>query len=185
MLWRASLMLVVFVLALVGLLIAPASTEARARSGGTVPLVIVADTVVGGVRVLAKLDRATTVLGTASATQHVNDFNCRAIWRSIGLTLEFLDLGARDPCGAGRMVTAVVTSRKWRTSRGLRVGDSVARLRHVYPRARHLMRPPYPGWWLITRRTCRATGSQSYPGLRAAVTAQRVSSLVVVVAACE
>ena len=39
----------------------------------------------------------------------------------IGLTLAFLDLSGRDPCAAGSLVRATVTSRAaWRTSKGLR-----------------------------------------------------------------
>jgi hypothetical protein len=42
---------------------------------------------------------------------------------------------------------AEISSRQWRTDRGLRVGESVARLRTLYPRAsRHRA-----SWWLATK----------------------------------
>ena len=172
--------------ALASLLIAPASTVASMDNSAAEPLAIVGDRIVGGVRVLSKLARATEVFGTPDTTRRLNDYDCRAVWRSTGLTLEFLDLsGAADPCRVGGMVTATATSTQWRTRTGLRVGDRVARIRRLYRHARHVVGAPYPGWWLITRRTCATTGSQAYPGLRAKTSANKVSALVVVVAACE
>jgi len=172
--------------ALAGLLIAPASTVGSMDKSAAEPLVLIGDRIVGGVRVLSKLARATQVFGAPDTTRRLNAYGCRAVWRSTGLTLEFLDLsGAADPCGAGGMVTAIATSTRWRTRTGLRVGDRVARIRRLYRHARHVVGARSPGWWLITRRTCATTGSQAYPGLRAKTSANKVSALVVVLAACE
>jgi hypothetical protein len=42
---------------------------------------------------------------------------------------------------------------RWKTSKGLHVGDPVARIKRVYPRARYVSRPPQPGeWWLLIER---------------------------------
>ncbi len=153
--------------------------------GGQSALVIVRDKSVGGVRVGSKLARATSAFGRPDTARRVSRYECRAVWRRIGLTLELVDLSRRDPCRIGGLLVATATSPQWRTGRGLRVGDRVSRLRAVYPRARHVETGPYGGWWLITRHTCPTTGSQAYPGLRARTSAQRVSALVVTVAACE
>lgn len=40
-----------------------------------------------------------------------------------------------------------ISGRAWRTPRGLRVGDSRARMLRLYPGARY-RGGAYPGWWL-------------------------------------
>jgi hypothetical protein len=155
------------------------------HTGGTTALILMGDRYVGGVPVLSKLKRATTVFGAPDTTRHVSQYECRAVWRRIGLTLSYLSLGNGDPCQFGGMVTATATSTAWRTNRGLRIGDRVTRLRRLYPRAKSVATPPYGGWWLITRHTCPTTGSQAYPGLRARTSATKVIALIVNVAACE
>lgn len=155
---------------------------AQSSRGG---LVIVRDKSVGGVRMGSKLARATSALGAPDTMRRVSRYECRAVWRPIGLTLVFVDLSNGNPCRVGGMLVATATSTQWRTDRGLRVGDRVSRVRAHYPRARHFTTAPYGGWWLITRHTCPTTGSQAYPGLRARSSTQRVLALVVTVAACE
>jgi hypothetical protein len=169
---------------LAGLLLVSSSTRANARNNTAAQFVIVSDRVVGGVRMLATLDDATAVLGAPDRTRRLNNYECRAGWRGMSLTLRFLDLSTADPCHQGGLVTATATSAKWRTAKGLRIGDSVARLRSLY-RAATFHRASYRGWWLITRRTCPTTGSQPYPGLLARTINRRVSVFVVGVAACE
>ena len=150
-----------------------------------VPFLIVSDKTVGGVRMGATLARARTVLGAPDATRRVSKLECRAVWRPIGLTLTFLDLSNGTPCARGGMVAAVTTAAQWHTTKGLRVGDSVARLRTLYRGAKFFRAAPYQGWWLITRRTCAEVGSQPYPGLRARTARREVSAFAVTVAACE
>lgn len=169
---------------LAGLLLVSSSSTANARNDTPAPFVIVSDKVVGGVRMLVTLDEATTVLGGPDRTRRLNNYECRASWRGMSLTLLFLDLSNADPCHEGGLVTATATSPKWRTAKGLRIGDSVARLRSLY-RGATFHRASYRGWWLITRRTCPTTGSVPYPGLLARTINRRVSVFVVVVAACE
>jgi hypothetical protein len=157
---------------------------ANGRSDGTPQLIIVGDKIVGGVRMGATLDDATAVLGIPDVQRRLSKYECRAGWRAIGLTLLFLDLSNANPCGEGRLVRATAASAKWQTGKSLRVGDPVARLRNLY-RAATYHRVGYPGWWLITRRTCATTGSQRYPGLLARTVQRRVGALVVGIAACE
>jgi len=169
----------------------PAKTElgvhaARAQDEhASPPLVVRADKSVAGIRALSKLARATSVLGPPDSRRRVGASECRAVWRSLGLTLGYLDLSSSDPCRLGVMVTAAATSTAWRTDRGLRVGDHTARIRRLYPRARRVALAPYGGWWLITRHTCPTTGAQAYPGLRAKTSTGEVLALIVTVAACE
>jgi hypothetical protein len=132
----------------------------------------------------ATLNDATTVLGIPDVQRRLSDYECRAGWRTIGLTLLFLDLSNADPCGEGGLVRATAASAKWQTGKGLRVGDPVGRLRTLYRAATH-HRLGYPGWWPITRRTCPTTGSQRYPGLLARTLHRRVGAFVVGIAACE
>jgi len=77
------------------------------------------------------------------------------VWRDLSVRGVFTTLGdipaARDECHAPASVqpdTVDVFGPAWRTGRGLRVGDSVSRVRELYPRAgRHR-----DGWWLVLRR---------------------------------
>jgi hypothetical protein len=148
-------------------------------------LIIRGDRSVAGVQVLSHLARARAVLGAPDTTRRVSANECRAVWRSIGLTLGYLDLAGGNPCRVGGMVTATATSTAWRTNRGLRIGDRIRRLRLLYPRAKRVTTPPFGGWWLITRHTCPTTGAQAYPGLRARTSPSKVFALIVSVAACE
>ena len=49
-----------------------------------------------------------------------------------------------------------VTGKQWVTARGLRVGDSLARLRRLYPHAPRNPRGSWPrpnAYWLVSKRT--------------------------------
>jgi hypothetical protein len=93
----------------------------------TTQFTIVGDRIVGGVRMGATLNEATTTLGMPDVQRRLSDYECRAAWRTIGLTLLFLDLSNADPCGEGGLVRATAASAKWQTGKGLRVGDPVGR----------------------------------------------------------
>lgn len=152
------------------------------------PFVVQGDRAVGGLRVArgtladarARFGPPTTVRSRASGLE------CDARWSGIGLKLVFLDFANRA-CQDGVLVTATITSRSaWRTAVGLRVGDSVARLRRLYPRATlHPSSPPWTGHWLVTRRTCAEVGGFPYPGLLARARAGRVTALVAGTAPCD
>ncbi len=96
---------------------------------------------------------------------------CYAAWRALGLRITFYNLGGANPCDprAGRFSQARASGRVWRTSKGLRIRDSLVRLKRLYPTA------PRQGrrWWLVTRRS--PFGSNAlYPGLAAVVARGRV-----------
>jgi hypothetical protein len=168
-------------LVLLLLLAAPAAVAAPA------PYVIQGDTSVAGLRIArADLGDARARLGAPSSVRRRVP-ECVASWRRLGLALAFLDLSGEDPCRAGALVRATITSRSnWRTAKGLRVGDSVSRLRSLYPSARHRRSiPAWSGYWLVTRRACELGGFEPFPGLLARVRSGRVTALVAATTACE
>ena len=74
----------------------------------------------------------------------------------------------------------------WRTALGLRVGDTTARVRALYPKARLKTGVPGDsGYWLVTRGICAEVGGGSYPGLLARIRAGRVSAFVSRIAVCD
>jgi hypothetical protein len=129
---------------------------------------------------------ATARFGAASATRADGGVSCGMEWSRLGLAVTFLDFEGRA-CSKGVLVGATVTQRSgWRTNLGLRVGDSTARLRALYPGATlRSGEPGRNGFWLVVRRTCREVGAAPYPGLLARMRAGRVSALVVAAGVCE
>lgn len=152
------------------------------------PFVVQGDRVVGGLQIgRGTLADARVRFGSPStARSRASGVECDVRWSRIGLKLVFLDFSGRA-CQDGVLVTASVTNRSaWRTAVGLRVGDSVARLRQLYPRASlHPASPPWSGYWLITRRTCAEVGAFPYPGLLARVRNNRVTAIVAGTAPCD
>lgn len=152
------------------------------------PFVVQGDRAVGGLRIgVDTLADARERFGSPSTVRsRPSHVECNAGWNQLGLKLAFLDFSGRA-CEDGVLVTATITSRSaWRTAVGLRVGDSVARLKRLYPRARlHRASGPWTGYWLVTRRTCVEVGSLPFPGLLARVRDGRVTALIAGTAACE
>jgi hypothetical protein len=151
-------------------------------AGGVSSFVIQGDHKIGGYAVKAdgSLRGAVREFGAPSSRRRrFQATACDVRWRDLGLRIEFYNLGGTDACsGAGRFLRATITSRRWRTAKGLRVGDSVARLRRLYPRATFRRDRFYgAGWWLVTRVSRVGTTSR-YPGLQARVRSGRVSALV-------
>jgi hypothetical protein len=110
-----------------------------------------------------------------------------AEWRRLGLRLVFGSYGAGGarPCRARRAVfldNVRARGTQWRTGLGLRIGDSVAKLRRLYPHARLRTYPggipPVRGWWLVVR-TSRVPDYHQVPALLATTRAGRVTALVV------
>ena len=145
-------------------------------------LVVAGDRTVGGLPVgSGTVAQATARFGTPSAeSSEGGGVTCRVTWKRLGLAASFLDF-SDHACRDGGLVTATMTSRRWRTSKGLRVGDPVSRLRAIYPQARRHT----DGFWLVARRSCAETGSNPYPGLLARVGAGQVRALVVTAGVCE
>jgi hypothetical protein len=84
-----------------------------------------------------------------------------ADWAGLGVVIELRTYGslprARNGCTAPRFIrvhTVRATGRRWRTARGLRIGDPVGRLLRLYPSARAArgLRGWYAqGYRLVTR----------------------------------
>ena len=97
----------------------------------------------------------------------------KARWDWLGLTLQYECF-----CADGPMLTQTAAIRghagrvNWRTSRGLRVGDSVARLRRLYP---HAVRK---GTSYTLAQLYNTYGSGPLPVLTARTSHRRVSSLI-------
>ena len=158
---------------------------AGAAPAASAPFLIVGDKTVGGVRMGSTLAVARATLGAPDSTRAVSAGECRAVWRSLGLTMSFADLSNRAPCKSGVVLVAIATAARWHTLKGLRIGQPAARLRALYPAATFHRGAPYQGWWLVPRRTCAEVGSQPYPGLLARTAHHHVAAFVVTVAACE
>jgi hypothetical protein len=89
----------------------------------------------------ASLSRAKAAFGRPTKVRTVSKTYCRAWWRRLGLTVGFSNFGGGPPCAYGSAQTAKIRGAGaragWRSGRGLRVGDSTARLRRLYPHAFH------------------------------------------------
>lgn len=80
---------------------------------------------------------------------------CRASWPHAGIVVSFAT--APPACSAGGLREAAwygmtLFGPRWRNTRGLRVGDSVARVRRLYPGARYERRVPGRLWLVLVRR---------------------------------
>lgn len=78
---------------------------------------------------------------------------CHTRWNALGLEIDFVNV--MGPCStkllrkSGLWYGASVTSKRWTTDRGLRVGDSLERLRSLYPKARHVGGPKSASRWVL------------------------------------
>ena len=91
------------------------------------------------VRAHPEYGKAVFALGEPSAVSG-SGVPCTAYWSGLGLRILFTSFGGAESCGEASAQRAVVKGpagrRAWRTKRGLRVGDSLTRLRRLYPDAR-------------------------------------------------
>jgi hypothetical protein len=147
---------------------------------------------------------AVTALGPSSFCRLVkNRFlgvdraHALAKWTPLGVTIELRTYGplpqAKTACTAPdviRVHTVRATDKRWRTARGLRVGDSVTRLRALYSSAKAVHE--LPGWyargyWLVTRSVGGYEGigglRPTAPVLVAETVHGRVTAFVLVVGA--
>ncbi len=103
---------------------------------------------------------------------------CTVRWEDIGIDIGFA--WSRGPCRARNLDRAAwagmrLFGNRWRTAKGLRIGDPVRRITRLYPRAKYVSRPPRPGeWWLLVERHSELG---AHPLLVAEVGAGRVIAL--------
>jgi hypothetical protein len=113
-------------------------------------------------------------------------------WGDLGLRIRIATLAAiptgKTACTAPadlQVDNVRITSTRWRTSLGLRVGSSVGRLRKLYPKATYHQRGqsegfPAQSYWLVTTRTtclgtCGSARFVTVPQLAAGVRARKVA----------
>jgi hypothetical protein len=171
-------------------LILVAAVVVGASSAAATPSFVVrGDTQIGALHtrggILADAKKA---FGSPSKVRKKNASQCTVTWRDLGLVISFLSLERRDPCNKGFLVLGTMTSGRWTTSAGLRIGGAAtsARIHAAYPRATfHRNAGPSKGWWLVTRKYCELGGNAPYPGLLARASGGRISALVVQIGVCE
>jgi hypothetical protein len=96
---------------------------------------------------------------------------CRARWAPLRLKTLFTSFGGiSDFCGEGRLQTAVIRSRVWRTWKGLRVGMRSSRIPELHPAAEFTR-----GKWVIATQSL--FGSEPAPTVSAHVRGGRVRAL--------
>jgi hypothetical protein len=82
---------------------------------------------------------AVAALGSPSDLRQRGNGSCVAGWPGLGLRIRFTTFGAASGCESlfaqEGTISGVAGRSRWRTTRGLRVGDSVARLDRAYPHA--------------------------------------------------
>ena len=149
--------------------------------------VIHGDRTAGGIRIARSTPADVKRLYGAPTTSRVTSpRTCGQSWKAARLTVTFFTFEDK-PCSSGVALIVTVTGRAaWRTALGLRVGDSAARLRTLYPKAR--LRTGFPGeigYWLVTRQVCAEVGGGAYPGLLARMHNGRVSALVARSSVCD
>jgi hypothetical protein len=148
--------------------------------------VLQGDHVAGGLRLgRGTVNQAIAKFGTPMR-KRAQGQSRRVTWPQLGLTIDFVSFEGQ-PCTKGVAVVVTITSRsRWRTALGLRVGDTVARLKTLFPNAaRRSGLGSQSGFWLVTRRACAEVGGQPYPGLLARTRNGRVSALVATAGVCE
>jgi hypothetical protein len=98
------------------------------------------------------LTRAIRAFGTPSRKRLDGRLVCVVDWNALGLRTTFVNLGGSRPgqttctAGVGKLQTMTIRGTGFQTQRGLKVGDSTARLRELHPGARRRDR----SWWLAT-----------------------------------
>jgi hypothetical protein len=142
---------------------------------------------------------AIAALGRSSSCRLVggDPSHARASWRTLGLIIELRTYGGpaanQNGCIAPRQMkihTLRVAGRRWSTSRGLHLGDTVGQLRARY----HSAKPASPltgwyarGYWLVTRRVGGYEGIGGFrpfaPLLVAETRDGRITAFVLVIGA--
>jgi hypothetical protein len=113
--------------------------------------------------------QAAIAFGRATSCRVLPGRKSRATWSSIGLTIQFI--GGAGTCAtstAAQLQTLSATGTRWRTSKGLAIGDPLSKLEQLYPAAVKHLRT-----WSLEKRD-RGT---SHALLTAAVRSGRVTVL--------
>ena len=119
------------------------------------------------------LGAAVDAFGEPSSQRRVASWGCKLAWHGPGVKVLFANFGGGGPCeeDLGRSQTARAYGDRWRTAKGLRVGQTLGRLRNLYPSATQHGR----SWWLVTAVSFIGE-THRYPVLAATVRSGRVGS---------
>ena len=126
------------------------------------------------------LTRAIRAFGTPSRRRLSGRAVCIVDWNGLGLRANFVNLGltprGKTTCsaGVGKLQTATIRGTGFQTRRGLKVGDSTARLRELHPGARLRDR----SWWLATAPNPFGESGDRMAIVRANTKAGKVSNFV-------
>ncbi|HEX6024280.1 MAG TPA: hypothetical protein VFZ00_19990 [Solirubrobacter sp.] len=111
---------------------------------------------------------------------------CGNIWRRLGLRLITADFSGGPPCTPRTRIQQIeITSKRWTTERGLRVGDSLDRVRELYPKVRRFTdlygeAGPYRYRWALVLEPSRVGGPPNLiDRLSAEIRKRKVVSLTV------
>ncbi len=98
------------------------------------------------------IGRAREAFGAPTSKRLESEVQCVVDWTPIALRAYFVNLGGQQPgqttCSpsVGKLQSAEIRGRAFQTQNGLRVGDTLARLRKLHPTARRRG----ASWWLAT-----------------------------------
>jgi hypothetical protein len=121
-----------------------AAPAAAARPGGVVQTGRNGVTAMGSwhVSTHSTFPAAVRALGAANKVQahsHGNSCTGSGTWTGLGLRILFTSFGGDPYCQGARAQTGTISGaagrRHWQTARGLRVGDSLGKLKQLYPAA--------------------------------------------------
>jgi hypothetical protein len=106
---------------------------------------------------LPRGDYAAAVASFGESNSSRRDGNlCHTRWVKLGLEIDFVNVMGRCSVKllrkSGLWYGASATSRRWKTDRGLRVGDSLERLRSLYPKARLVGGSKSAPRWILAHR---------------------------------
>jgi len=123
----------------------------------------------------ATVMRAGEVFGMPSTTDPVGDGSdaCRLEWDDLRLRATFANFGGAGACDQGRLQTATIRSREFRTWKGLRVGDRSSSIKRKHPGARFRRNV----WWVTSMISPFGEEATRIPTIEAIVKAGRVEVL--------
>jgi hypothetical protein len=129
----------------------------------------------------ATLAAANRVFGPPPKVVRTSDVSCRVLYRAIGLRFSFVNLGGGGGCTPEFTQSQVARAfdPRWRTGKGLQIGDRQRMLRRLYPGATRRGR----SWWLVWGRNIVGVGRRPSAVLRATMKNRRVASFAVQIGA--
>ncbi|HEY1365697.1 MAG TPA: hypothetical protein VGF23_01225 [Gaiellaceae bacterium] len=159
-----------------GLLIAVAALAIAAPAAAAPSQVIRGDEKLGAFAIKSDGSLGGAVRALGAPTSRVrSEESCHTRWSSLGMQILFYNLGGQNPCSNafGRFARATVVGSGWRTSNGLKIGDSLARLRQVFPHS-----GKHGDWYWLVIRPNRFGYPGHYGGLQAKIQHGRVVAFV-------